>query len=155
MVALRSSLCLAGGDKARLLWVPFGMAEAASPLTPWKMLSPPACLPVGGGKPVLRSWQRPSRAGGAGCAVLARCVTGEMPRAQPLIQHVAGTAAEAELGLKAAMGERCRRVPGDAAGLAVTSMKRFRQQQCPAECCAATGLVANARGALPLDPTQL
>lgn len=40
------------------------------------------------------------------------------PELGPLLQHGMGTAAEPELGLK---GERCRRVPGDAAGLVIAS----------------------------------
>lgn len=62
------------------------------------------------------------------------------------------------------MGERCHRVPGDAAGLTIASMKRFNQQHCPAVCSAAAGPVLKASDALaapvsccalPLHPTQL
>lgn len=74
---------------------------------------------------------------------MAKC-----PERGPLAQHVMGTAAEPELGLKAAMGERCRRVPGDGAGLSVASMKRFNQPRCPAACYAAAGPVLKASDAL-------
>lgn len=61
------------------------------------------------------------------------------PELRPLLQHVMGTAAEPELGLK---GERCRGVPGDAAGLVIASTKKVdpAAPPCSVLCSRRTGL---------------
>lgn len=158
MVALRSTLCLAGGDKVTHLSegrgsVSFNLLENAVPL-----------LPVWGEASVSRGPGTVQAVPGAG--------TGreeDVPRRNAQSSAL-GTARDryscrASAPPNAAMGERCCRVPGDAAGPTVASMKKFNQQHwlrrpamlllrpCPAY-CPLTPCTAPARAHPSLSPLR-